>query len=109
MIKKFYFTLVLLMTLFCLSYLIFYHNSKIFKQESILIKSKLNCPFSSPIIWIGGYARSGTTLMRVMLDGHPEINCGPENFLLMAVLRHSNEYLGNEVHVPYLLIVLFIH
>lgn len=31
----------------------------------------------SPII-IGGCARSGTTLMRVMLDTHPSIYCGPE-------------------------------
>ncbi len=31
---------------------------------------------------IGGCARSGTTLMRVMLDTHPNIYCGPETGLL---------------------------
>ncbi len=35
----------------------------------------------SPII-IGGCQRSGTTLLRVMLDSHPHIACGPESSLL---------------------------
>jgi hypothetical protein len=35
----------------------------------------------SPVI-IGGCPRSGTTLLRVMLDSHPRIACGPENSLL---------------------------
>ena len=29
-------------------------------------------------IFIGGAGRSGTTLLRVMLDSHPRISCGPE-------------------------------
>ena len=35
----------------------------------------------NPVI-IGGCARSGTTLIRVMLDSHPNIYCGPESGLL---------------------------
>ena len=35
----------------------------------------------SPIV-IGGSQRSGTTLLRVMLDSHPHIACGPETSLL---------------------------
>lgn len=35
--------------------------------------SKNNSP-----IFIGGAGRSGTTLLRVILDSHPEICCGPE-------------------------------
>lgn len=31
-----------------------------------------------PPIFIGGAGRSGTTLLRVMLDSHPNIVCGPE-------------------------------
>lgn len=37
-----------------------------------------------PII-IGGCARSGTTLMRVMLDTHPNIYCGPESNLFTPI------------------------
>ncbi len=32
-------------------------------------------------IFIGGLYRSGTTLMRQLLDGHPHIACGPESHL----------------------------
>lgn len=38
-----------------------------------------NC---SPI-FIGGCGRSGTTLLRVMLDSHPNIACGPESNLML--------------------------
>ncbi|MFP4521878.1 MAG: sulfotransferase family protein [Fibrobacterota bacterium] len=31
-----------------------------------------------PPLFIGGAGRSGTTLLRVMIDSHPEIACGPE-------------------------------
>jgi protein-tyrosine sulfotransferase len=34
----------------------------------------------SRAIFIGGCPRSGTTLLRVMLDSHPEIACGPESY-----------------------------
>lgn len=42
---------------------------------------KTHVSHDNPII-IGGCARSGTTLMRVMLDTHPNIFCGPETTLL---------------------------
>ena len=31
---------------------------------------------NTPLIFVGGVPRSGTTLMRVMLDAHPEVRCG---------------------------------
>lgn len=58
---------------------------------------------NSPII-IGGCARSGTTLMRVMLDTHPNIFCGPETSLLyrktlpfMKIVRLSQKFGLTEV------------
>ena len=36
---------------------------------------------SAPI-FVGGEGRSGTTLLRVMLDAHPSIACGPESHFL---------------------------
>ncbi len=41
---------------------------------------------TSPII-IGGASRSGTTLMRVILDAHPHIACGPEIKVLNMIGR----------------------
>ena len=34
-------------------------------------------------IFVGGEGRSGTTLLRVMLDAHPAIACGPESHFLV--------------------------
>lgn len=33
-------------------------------------------------VQVGGYGRSGTTLMRAILDVHPSIRCGPETKVL---------------------------
>ncbi|KAL3309933.1 Tyrosylprotein sulfotransferase [Cichlidogyrus casuarinus] len=38
-----------------------------------------------PYIFIGGFPRSGTTLMRVLLDVHPDISCGPETHISPTV------------------------
>jgi hypothetical protein len=40
---------------------------------------------SSGPVFIGGAGRSGTTLLRVMLDAHPRIFCGPELKILPAL------------------------
>ena len=34
------------------------------------------------IIFIGGYRRSGTTLIRAILDVHPSVSCGPETRII---------------------------
>ena len=41
----------------------------------------------SPIVWISGVPRSGTTLMRVILGTHPSVRCGPETRLIPHILR----------------------
>ncbi|CAJ0599708.1 unnamed protein product [Cylicocyclus nassatus] len=39
-----------------------------------------------PIIFIGGIPRSGTTLLRVMLDSHEDIRCGEETHVIPEIL-----------------------
>ncbi len=57
---------------------------------------------SNPII-IGGCARSGTTLMRVMLDSHKNIYCGPETGLLYTKTINNNKLrnISRQLDVPY--------
>lgn len=39
-----------------------------------------------PIIFIGGMPRSGTTLMRAILDSHPMVRCGEETRIIPRIL-----------------------
>uniref|UniRef100_A0A4W4HS53 Protein-tyrosine sulfotransferase n=1 Tax=Electrophorus electricus TaxID=8005 RepID=A0A4W4HS53_ELEEL len=50
----------------------------------------LSSPFvynkDMPLIFIGGVPRSGTTLMRAMLDAHPDVRCGEETRVIPRIL-----------------------
>ncbi|XP_069022670.1 protein-tyrosine sulfotransferase 1 isoform X1 [Embiotoca jacksoni] len=50
----------------------------------------LSTPFvynkDMPLVFIGGVPRSGTTLMRAMLDAHPEVRCGEETRVIPRIL-----------------------
>lgn len=43
-------------------------------------------PEDTPLIFIGGFPRSGTTLMRVMLDAHSAVRCGEETRVIPRLL-----------------------
>ena len=47
---------------------------------------------SSPIVFIGGVPRSGTTLMRSMLDAHPEVRCGEETRVVPRILQMKRDW-----------------
>jgi protein-tyrosine sulfotransferase len=46
-----------------------------------------------PVVFIGGMPRSGTTLLRVMLDSHPDIRCGGETRVIPRLLNLRNSWL----------------
>jgi protein-tyrosine sulfotransferase len=45
-----------------------------------------------PLIFIGGVPRSGTTLMRAMLDAHPEVRCGEETRIIPRLLGMRSQW-----------------
>lgn len=45
-----------------------------------------------PIIFVGGMPRSGTTLMRAMLDAHPDIRCGEETRVIPRILGMRTQW-----------------
>uniref|UniRef100_A0A0N5BML8 Protein-tyrosine sulfotransferase n=1 Tax=Strongyloides papillosus TaxID=174720 RepID=A0A0N5BML8_STREA len=51
---------------------------------------------NSPFIFIGGMPRSGTTLMRSMMDAHPMVRCGEETRVIPRILSLRNQWKKSE-------------
>ena len=51
---------------------------------------------NSPIVFIGGLPESGTTLMRAMLDAHPEVRCGEETIAVPQILQKRSKWMKNK-------------
>merc|ERR1719219_2197682 len=51
---------------------------------------------NSPLIFIGGVPRSGTTLMRAMLDAHPEVRCGEETRVVPRILQMRAHWMKSQ-------------
>ncbi len=49
-------------------------------------------------VFIGGAGRSGTTLLRAMLDAHPRMACGPELKLVPAICSLRDQWWGAMGH-----------
>jgi len=50
----------------------------------------------SPLIFIGGVPRSGTTLMRAMLDAHPAVRCGEETRVVPRLLQMRSHWMKSQ-------------
>ncbi|XP_045784876.1 protein-tyrosine sulfotransferase [Maniola jurtina] len=49
-----------------------------------------------PLIFIGGVPRSGTTLMRAMLDAHPDVRCGQETRVVPRILQMHQHWMRSQ-------------
>ncbi|EGT45552.1 hypothetical protein CAEBREN_13290 [Caenorhabditis brenneri] len=65
-------------------------------SHQLAVPSDVGYNRSSPFIFIGGVPRSGTTLMRAMLDAHPEVRCGEETRVIPRVLNLRSQWKKSE-------------
>ncbi|KAI6176665.1 Protein-tyrosine sulfotransferase [Aphelenchoides bicaudatus] len=61
-------------------------DSAYFPGNQPITSSDNRINVTSPLIFIGGIPRSGTTLMRAMLDAHPDVRCGEETRVIPRIL-----------------------
>jgi len=51
---------------------------------------------SHPLVFIGGHPRSGTTLMRAMLDAHMKVRCGEESRIIPRIVQMRDNWFRSE-------------
>ncbi|KAI4890418.1 hypothetical protein NFI96_010800, partial [Prochilodus magdalenae] len=72
------------------------------RKVSVLVKGSNKTQYRynhlSAMVFVGGVPRSGTTLMRAMMDAHPHIRCGEETRVIPRLLglRHGWKRQGED-------------
>lgn len=49
-----------------------------------------------PLVFVGGVPRSGTTLMRAMLDAHPDVRCGEETRIIPRIIYMRSQWANSK-------------
>ena len=72
------------------------YDNKIVELVENVSRWKMEHDMRRQIIFVGGVPRSGTTLMRVLLDAHREISCGQETRIIPRILRMYSAWSKSE-------------
>ena len=84
--RPYFYIILLLVLLFLFVHLTRDENSEEKRQSCPLNSNEQQMKTSRPIVFIGGMPRSGTTLIRAILDSHPMVRCGEETRTIPRML-----------------------
>ena len=99
--KKFYFTVFLCFIVMSFVYIFLpcSNTSRVFMVPRDPVKyiydeQNQAIPYDAnmDIVFIGGMPRSGTTLMRAMIDAHPDVRCGEETRVIPRILGMRTQW-----------------
>ncbi|CAK5076989.1 unnamed protein product [Meloidogyne enterolobii] len=102
--RLFLFCSLTIFVIFCLLWLNSFNCFNYFERTIIsnAVRSSVDynkideLAYFNPFIFIGGIPRSGTTLMRAMLDAHPDVRCGEETRIIPRVLALRAQWKKSE-------------
>ena len=83
--------------LLCLVSIFFFDFNSLFKFKKTL-ETDASSSSSSSIIFVGGVPRSGTTLLRAILDTDPKIKCGLETRVIPDFLDILENFLNRKIN-----------
>uniref|UniRef100_A0A0R3RQQ6 Protein-tyrosine sulfotransferase n=1 Tax=Elaeophora elaphi TaxID=1147741 RepID=A0A0R3RQQ6_9BILA len=75
-----------------------YSAFNLFRNNFVILPGRKlgNLSKYSPLIFIGGVPRSGTTLIRAMMDAHPAVRCGEETRVIPRILGLRTQWKKSE-------------
>ncbi|VDO36552.1 unnamed protein product [Onchocerca flexuosa] len=95
--------LLITMLMGCLLYMLIsasslYPTFNVLRNNTVILPGQKMNTLSkySSLIFIGGVPRSGTTLIRAMLDAHPSVRCGEETRVIPRILGLRTQWRKNQ-------------
>uniref|UniRef100_A0A8R1TZZ5 Protein-tyrosine sulfotransferase n=1 Tax=Onchocerca volvulus TaxID=6282 RepID=A0A8R1TZZ5_ONCVO len=95
--------LLIIMLMGCLLYMLIstsalYPTFNVLRNNTVMLPGQKMNTLSkySSLIFIGGVPRSGTTLIRAMLDAHPSVRCGEETRVIPRILGLRTQWKKNQ-------------
>ena len=74
-------------------------DNKELGQENSTLSGLIDKYLNQKLIFVVGAVSSGTTLMRLILDVHPDVNCGDETKIVHLMLEFVNSVYRNPLYV----------
>ncbi|CAG9771423.1 unnamed protein product [Ceutorhynchus assimilis] len=91
------FCLVVILYFVIQTFILDTRQPRMHEKQYVVNNQTYNYNRQIPLIFIGGVPRSGTTLIRAMLDAHQDIRCGQETRVIPRLLQMRAHWMKSEI------------